>query len=169
MVLSSRGSPIPPPPAFAAAKSRAEPSRPFEKQRMRRSCAQIHARIRSLRGERLAEARQVAPCLRLDKCPQLIPAYPVTHQSLRRPHRQTETDSLGSLSFQMTHKEHNAASALKERFFLLVVRNFRETPNHTIFQRLATAHLSRRFGYPTQCALPSGASTPSNSSPRGQS
>jgi hypothetical protein len=41
-------------------------------------------------------------------------------------------DQSGSLS--MTHKEHNAASALKERFFLFVVRNFRETPNHTIFQ-----------------------------------
>ena len=97
MVLSSRGSPIPPPPAFAAAKSRAEPSRPFEKQRMRRSCAQIHAPIRSLRGERLTEARQVAPCLRLDKCPQLIPAYPVTHQSLRRPVQTAHKPLLGLL------------------------------------------------------------------------
>jgi hypothetical protein len=38
----------------------------------------------------------------------------------------------GSLS--MTPKEFNAASTLKERFFLFVVRNFRETPHHTIFQ-----------------------------------
>jgi hypothetical protein len=38
----------------------------------------------------------------------------------------------GSLS--MTPKEYNAASTLKERFFLFVVRNFRETPHHTILQ-----------------------------------
>jgi uncharacterized protein DUF3883 len=38
----------------------------------------------------------------------------------------------GSLS--MTPKEYSAASTLRERFFLFVVRNFRETPHHTIFQ-----------------------------------
>jgi hypothetical protein len=38
----------------------------------------------------------------------------------------------GSLS--MTPKEYDAASMLKERFFLFVVRNFREKPHHTIFQ-----------------------------------
>ncbi len=38
----------------------------------------------------------------------------------------------GSLS--MTPKEYNAASVLKDRFFLFVVRNFRETPSHSIFQ-----------------------------------
>jgi hypothetical protein len=38
----------------------------------------------------------------------------------------------GSLS--MTPKEYNAASTLQERFFLFVVRNFRETPYHTIFR-----------------------------------
>jgi hypothetical protein len=41
-------------------------------------------------------------------------------------------DQSGSLS--MTPKEYAAASELKERFFLFVVRNFREAPNHTIFQ-----------------------------------
>lgn len=38
----------------------------------------------------------------------------------------------GSLS--MTPKEYDAAETLKDRFFLFVVRNFRETPHHTIFQ-----------------------------------
>lgn len=38
----------------------------------------------------------------------------------------------GSLS--MTPKEYEAASTLKERFFLFVVRNFCVTPYHTIFQ-----------------------------------
>jgi hypothetical protein len=38
----------------------------------------------------------------------------------------------GSLS--MTPKEHDVASELKERFFLFVVRNFRESPFHEIFQ-----------------------------------
>jgi hypothetical protein len=37
-------------------------------------------------------------------------------------------------SLWLTPKEYDVASALRERFFLFVVRNFRETPNHTIFQ-----------------------------------
>lgn len=37
----------------------------------------------------------------------------------------------GSLS--MTPKEHDVATAMGERFFLFVVRNFRESPFHTIF------------------------------------
>jgi Domain of unknown function (DUF3883) len=45
----------------------------------------------------------------------------------------------GSLS--MTPKEYNAASTLKERFFLFVVRNFRETPHHTIFQNPISSSL----------------------------
>jgi hypothetical protein len=38
----------------------------------------------------------------------------------------------GSLS--MTPKEYEAAAALRERFFLFVVRNFREKPSHSIFR-----------------------------------
>jgi hypothetical protein len=38
----------------------------------------------------------------------------------------------GSLS--LTPKEHEVAAALKERFFLFVVKNFQESPFHEIFQ-----------------------------------
>jgi hypothetical protein len=38
----------------------------------------------------------------------------------------------GSLS--LTPKEHEIATALKDRFFLFVVKNFRESPFHEIFQ-----------------------------------
>lgn len=38
----------------------------------------------------------------------------------------------GSLS--MTPKEHELATTLKDRFFLFVVKNFRESPTHEIFQ-----------------------------------
>jgi hypothetical protein len=38
----------------------------------------------------------------------------------------------GSLS--MTPKEYDVASALKDRFFLFVVKNFREVPSHEIFK-----------------------------------
>jgi len=38
----------------------------------------------------------------------------------------------GSLS--MTPKEHDIATALRERFFLFVVKNFQESPFHEIFQ-----------------------------------
>ena len=38
----------------------------------------------------------------------------------------------GSLS--LTPKEHEIAMALKDRFFLFVVKNFRESPFHEIFQ-----------------------------------
>jgi hypothetical protein len=48
----------------------------------------------------------------------------------------------GSLS--MTPKEYDAASTLKERFFLFVVRNFRETPHHTIFQNPMSSGLHFR-------------------------
>ncbi len=41
-------------------------------------------------------------------------------------------EQTGSLS--MTPKEYEVASALRERFFLFVVRNFRESPSHSIFQ-----------------------------------
>ena len=41
-------------------------------------------------------------------------------------------DLNGSLS--MTPKEYDVAAALKDRFFLFVVRNFRESPSHQIFQ-----------------------------------
>jgi hypothetical protein len=49
------------------------------------------------------------------------------------------TGQTGSLS--MTPKEYEAASALGERFFLFVVRNFREAPSHTIFQNPIDAGL----------------------------
>jgi hypothetical protein len=41
-------------------------------------------------------------------------------------------EQTGSLS--MTSKEYDVASALRERFFLFVVRNFRESPFYEIFQ-----------------------------------
>jgi len=37
-------------------------------------------------------------------------------------------------SINLTEKEYSAASAIKERFFLFVVRNFREKPYHSVFQ-----------------------------------
>ena len=42
-------------------------------------------------------------------------------------------------SVLMTPKEYNTASAMKERFFLFVVRNFRESPFHEIFQNPSEA------------------------------
>ena len=42
------------------------------------------------------------------------------------------TDFSGTLS--VTPKEYEAASILRERFYLFVVRNFREKPSHSIFQ-----------------------------------
>lgn len=42
------------------------------------------------------------------------------------------TGQTGSIS--MTPKEYETASALRDRFFLFVVRNFRENPFHTMFQ-----------------------------------
>jgi Protein NO VEIN, C-terminal len=42
------------------------------------------------------------------------------------------TERMGSLS--LTPKEHEVATVLKERFFLFVVKNFREAPFHQIFQ-----------------------------------
>jgi hypothetical protein len=41
-------------------------------------------------------------------------------------------DRVGTLS--LTPKEHEVASALKERFFLFVVKNFQESPFHQMFQ-----------------------------------
>ena len=41
-------------------------------------------------------------------------------------------ERVGSLS--MTPKEHDAAKALTDQFFLVVVKNFRESPYHQIFQ-----------------------------------
>ena len=42
------------------------------------------------------------------------------------------TDYSGTVS--ITPKEYEAASALRDRFFLFVVRNFREKPSHTVIQ-----------------------------------
>lgn len=42
------------------------------------------------------------------------------------------TGQTGSVA--MTPKEYDAANSLGERFFLFVVRNFRELPMHTIFK-----------------------------------
>jgi hypothetical protein len=41
-------------------------------------------------------------------------------------------DQTGSLA--MTPKEHQVASTLRDRFFLFVVKNFRESPSHDIFR-----------------------------------
>ena len=67
---------------------------------------------------------------------------------LRRAHRAEDflavevkglKEESGSLS--MTPKEYDAASRLRERFFLFVVRNFREAPRHTIFQNPLSSSL----------------------------
>ena len=49
-------------------------------------------------------------------------------------------DLTGSLS--MTPKEHDVASTLGERFYLFVVRNFREKPSHSIYRNPLSADLS---------------------------
>jgi hypothetical protein len=41
-------------------------------------------------------------------------------------------DQTGSVS--LTPKEYSVATTLRERFFLFVVRNFRESPSHQVFQ-----------------------------------
>lgn len=48
----------------------------------------------------------------------------------------------GTLS--MTPKEHQIASALRERFFLFVVRNFRESPFHEIYRNPLSGSLRFR-------------------------
>jgi hypothetical protein len=48
-------------------------------------------------------------------------------------------DQTGSLS--MTPKEYDVASAMRERFFLFVVKNFRELPSHEIFQNPLSGRL----------------------------
>jgi hypothetical protein len=48
----------------------------------------------------------------------------------------------GTLS--LTPKEHEIATALKGRFFLFVVRNFRESPFHEIFQNPLSCNLKFR-------------------------
>jgi len=45
----------------------------------------------------------------------------------------------GNLS--MTPKEHQLATTLKDRFFLFVVKNFRESPTHEIFQNPLSSRL----------------------------
>jgi len=51
-------------------------------------------------------------------------------------------DQNGSLS--MTPKEYDVASKLKERFYLFVVKNFRESPSHMLFQNPLTSGLNFR-------------------------
>jgi len=51
-------------------------------------------------------------------------------------------DQTGSLS--MTPKEYDVASALRERFYLFVVRNFRESPSHSIFRDPLSSELHFR-------------------------
>lgn len=41
----------------------------------------------------------------------------------------------------LTPKEHEMASALRNRFFLFVVKNFRETPSHEVFQNPLSSQL----------------------------
>jgi hypothetical protein len=48
----------------------------------------------------------------------------------------------GSLS--LTPKEHDVAAALRDRFFLFVVKNFREKPSHEIFQNPLCSSLQFR-------------------------
>ena len=42
------------------------------------------------------------------------------------------SDASGSIA--LTSKEHSVASVLKERFFLFVVKNFRENPFHELYR-----------------------------------
>jgi hypothetical protein len=51
-------------------------------------------------------------------------------------------DMTGTLS--LTPKEHETASLLGERFFLVVVRNFRESPSHQIFRNPLSSSLRFR-------------------------
>jgi hypothetical protein len=51
-------------------------------------------------------------------------------------------EQTGSLA--MTPKEYDVASMLRERFFLFVVRNFRESPSHQIFQNPLSSPLHFR-------------------------
>ena len=44
----------------------------------------------------------------------------------------------------MTPKEYDVALALRERFFLFVVRNFRESPSHEIFRNPLAGNLHFR-------------------------
>ena len=48
----------------------------------------------------------------------------------------------GTLS--LTPKEHEIAAALRDRFFLFVVRNFRESPFHEIFRNPLSGSLRFR-------------------------
>jgi len=47
-------------------------------------------------------------------------------------------------SLMMTPKEYDVASILRDRFFLFVVRNFRESPSHEIFQNPLSSPLEFR-------------------------
>ncbi len=51
-------------------------------------------------------------------------------------------ERMGSLS--LTPKEHEVATALRDRFFLFVVKNFRESPFHEIFQNPLSGRLRFR-------------------------
>jgi hypothetical protein len=51
-------------------------------------------------------------------------------------------DRIGSLA--LTPKEYDVATALKERFFLFVVKNFQESPFHEIFQDPLSGRLQFR-------------------------
>jgi hypothetical protein len=51
-------------------------------------------------------------------------------------------EQTGALS--MTPKEYDVASALRERFFLFLVRNFRESPSHEIFRNPLSSNLHFR-------------------------
>jgi hypothetical protein len=51
-------------------------------------------------------------------------------------------DQTGSVA--LTQKEYDLASAMRERFFLFVVRNFRETPSHSIFRDPVSSGLDFR-------------------------
>jgi len=42
----------------------------------------------------------------------------------------------------MTPKEYDTASRLRKRFFLFVVRNFRESPSHDIFKDPLSGNLA---------------------------
>jgi hypothetical protein len=48
-------------------------------------------------------------------------------------------ERIGNLS--LTPKEHELATALRDRFFLFVVKNFQDSPFHEVFQNPLSSRL----------------------------
>ena|SRR5579863_4511037 len=57
---------------------------------------------------------------------------------------QIGVESSYTLGVSLTPKEHDVAMALRDRFFLFVVKNFQEAPFHEIFQNPLSSGLQFR-------------------------